>query len=154
MLAFDYVSVGAFVVVRNLGPLFSLGLELAIHPNNPTLRCDVPDTWPRTGRGLSRPRLRTPPTEADGWRRPRPALPQRKTVCATAAIAIGVVLYEAHDIKFSLIGTVLMLFNLTFAVRRAPSSVLPTAAAATVGLLSYCCPTLSPPPPSHHHTTT
>ena len=37
MLALKYVSVGAFVVVRNLGPLVTLVMEVALHkPDNLT----------------------------------------------------------------------------------------------------------------------
>jgi drug/metabolite transporter (DMT)-like permease len=79
MMAFGYVSVGAFVVVRNLGPLFSLGLELLVHRcQHPTLKCNL------------------------------------KTIGATVSIAVGVVLYESHDLKFSLIGTLLLVVNLFF----------------------------------------
>ena len=42
MMAFEYVSVGAFVVVRNLGPLVSLCVELLIHKcHHPTLQCNA-----------------------------------------------------------------------------------------------------------------
>ena len=38
-LALQYVSVGAFVVVRNLGPLVTLGVEVALHRPG-KLRCN------------------------------------------------------------------------------------------------------------------
>lgn len=40
MVALKYVSVGAFVVVRNLGPLVTLGVEVAFHQPD-GLRCDA-----------------------------------------------------------------------------------------------------------------
>ena len=39
MLALQYVSVGTFVVVRNLGPLISLPIEATLHPSS--VACDV-----------------------------------------------------------------------------------------------------------------
>lgn len=45
MTAFKYVSVSAFVVVRNLGPLVSLWVELLFHKcNHPTLKCNAKTT--------------------------------------------------------------------------------------------------------------
>ena len=40
MVALKYVSVGSFVVVRNLGPLVTLGFEVAFHQPN-GLKCDA-----------------------------------------------------------------------------------------------------------------
>jgi|EP00908_Phaeocystis_cordata_P005901 hypothetical protein len=83
MLALKYVSVGAFVVVRNLGPLVTLCVEVALHrPDN--LGCNP------------------------------------RTVGATVAIAAGVYMYEAHDIRWNQSGFFFLIANLGFAVRRAP----------------------------------
>ena len=40
MVALKYVSVGTFVVVRNLGPLFTLLFEVAVHRPD-ALHCDA-----------------------------------------------------------------------------------------------------------------
>ena len=78
MLALQYVTVGTFVVVRNLGPVVTLAVETALHrPDN--LSCN-----PQT------------------------------TLCLLA-IAVGVWMYEAAEVKLSLIGCFYLLANLAFA---------------------------------------
>ena len=78
ILALSHVSVGTFVVVRNLGPIVTLGIESVVH-NPDELRCN------------------------------------KLTICSTAAIAIGVLIYEYSDLRFSPIGVVYLLLNLSFA---------------------------------------
>jgi len=78
MLALKYVSAGAFVVVRNLGPLVTLVMEVALHK---------PDNLPFNPR----------------------------TAGATLAIAAGVWMYEANDIRWSERGFFFLLANLGFA---------------------------------------
>ena len=34
MLALHYVSIGTFVVIRNLGPIVTLGIESTVHPDS------------------------------------------------------------------------------------------------------------------------
>ena len=41
MLALHYVSIGTFVVIRNLGPIVTLGIESTVHPDS-QLACDLP----------------------------------------------------------------------------------------------------------------
>jgi len=78
MLALQYVTVGTFVVVRNLGPIVTLAVETALHrPDN--LTCDA------------------------------------RTSGCLLAIAVGVWLYEAHEVKLSLTGCFYLLANLCFA---------------------------------------
>ena len=78
MLALQYVSVGAFVVVRNLGPLVTLVMEVSLHkPDN--LSCNA------------------------------------RTAGATLAIAAGVWMYEANDMRWSQEGFFFLLANLGFA---------------------------------------
>ena len=78
MLALQYVTVGTFVVVRNLGPIVTLAVETALHrPDN--LNCDA------------------------------------KTTASLLAIAVGVWLYESHEVKLSPIGCFYLLANLAFA---------------------------------------
>ena len=78
MLALQYVTVGTFVVVRNLGPVVTLGVETALHrPDN--LRCDL------------------------------------RTTGSLLCIVFGVALYEAKDVKLSLVGLTYLFANLLFA---------------------------------------
>ena len=78
MLALQYVSVGAFVIVRNLGPLVTLVMEVSLHkPDN--LSCNA------------------------------------RTAGATLAIAVGVWMYEANDMRWSQKGFFFLLANLGFA---------------------------------------
>ena len=78
MLALRYVTVGAFVVVRNLGPLVTLVIETTLHrPEN--LSFNV------------------------------------RTAIPLVAIALGVLLYEIHDINFSPLGMLFLIANLLLA---------------------------------------
>lgn len=78
MLALQHVTVGTFVVVRNLGPVVTLGIETALHrPDN--LSCDL------------------------------------KTTTCLLAIALGVFLYEAQEVKLSPTGLFYLFANLGFA---------------------------------------
>jgi len=78
MLAIQHVTVGTFVVVRNLGPIVTLGIETTLHrPDD--LSCDL------------------------------------KTTACLAAIAIGVALYESHEVRLSAVGCFYLLLNLAFA---------------------------------------
>lgn len=78
MIALKYVTVGTFVVVRNLGPLVTLVLETMVHRPE-TLQLDA------------------------------------KTTASVSAIAVGVWLYEAHDLAFSSTGLVFLFMNLGLA---------------------------------------
>ena len=78
MLALKYVTVGTFVVVRNLGPVVTLIAETVLHnPENLSL----------------------------DWR----------TLASTVAIAVGVWMYEAQDVRFSAVGFFYLLLNLALA---------------------------------------
>ena len=81
MMAFLYVSVGAFVVVRNLGPIITLVIEAIVtRGRSESVRCTL------------------------------------KSVASTATIALGVYIYEVNDIKFSLVGLLILFVNLISAV--------------------------------------
>jgi drug/metabolite transporter (DMT)-like permease len=84
MLALQYVTVGTFVVVRNLGPVFTLFVETAIHR---------PDKLAVEGS----------------------VLPDWRALASTTAIALGVWMYEAHDVQFSAAGLFFLLLNLVLA---------------------------------------
>jgi len=102
MVSMQFVSLGAWVVIRNLGPLVTLFTESVVIPGMSVRITTATVSWMQNVPAYSLPLCSYS------------CVPVQ--VCGTLMVATGAWIYEANDLDFSLVGVALVTLNLIAAV--------------------------------------